>query len=124
MRKFVVLYAPPPEPVSFDEAYLSTHLPLVAKVPGLVRAEVSTVRRVVYGDLGLHLMAELYFADGEALRTALNSPEWAATGDNLREIGGLDLATMYVADVTEVLRPDEPQYTDRNSGHHVQGGAR
>ena len=104
MRKVVVLYRPPAEPETFDRAYFETHLPIVNRVPGLARVEISDVHRTLHGDLALHRMVEMYFPDGETLKTALRSPEWAEAGQNLAGIGGLDIALMYVADVTDPTR--------------------
>jgi hypothetical protein len=41
----------------------------------------------------------MYFADRDALRAALKSREWAASGVNLQSFGGIDLATMFTAEV-------------------------
>ena len=99
VHKFVAVYDAPAEPEAFDAAYFGTHLPLLDRVPGLLRTEVSRVIRVVRGSQGLHLMAEMYFPDGDTLRSALRSQEWAAAGENLTSIGGLELATMYTVEV-------------------------
>lgn len=37
--KLVVLYTHPEDTDAFDRHYLGTHMPLVAKIPGLQRAE-------------------------------------------------------------------------------------
>lgn len=102
MQRFVVLYRMPDDPDAFDRAYRETHLPLVAKTPGLTRIEASRVRKSVYGTPVIHLMAVLHFADADSLRAGLASEEWAAAGRNLAEIGGLDLATMMIMDSPEV----------------------
>ena len=99
--KFVVLYALPADPSEFLDQYYSTHLPLVAALPGLARTEVSRVSRVVRGEPGFALMAEMYFADRDALRAALKSPEWAAAGENLALLGGVERSTMVIAELVE-----------------------
>ena len=99
--KFVALYALPADPSEFLDEYFSTHLPLVAALPGLARTEVSRVSRVVRGEPGFSLMAEMYFDDREALRAALRSPEWAAAGENLALLGGVERSTMFMADLVE-----------------------
>jgi len=104
VRKVVVLYRPPAEPETFDRAYFETHLPIVNRVPGLARVEISDIVRTLHGDLALHRMVEMYFPDGETLKTALRSPEWAEAGRNLAGIGGLDIALMYTAEVTDPTR--------------------
>ncbi len=101
MSRFVALYRLPEDPAvleRFDRDYEATHLPLVRKTPGLVRIEASRVRRTVYGAPALHLLAVMTFADREAMTSGLASPEWAAAGRNLADIGGLDLATMAILD--------------------------
>lgn len=108
MSRFVALYRVPEDPArreQFDRDYRQTHLPLVAKTPGLVRLETSTVRHTLHGSPALHLMALLTFADAEAMKVGLASEEWAAAGRNLAEIGGLDLATMLILDDPEVVEP-------------------
>lgn len=101
MHKFVAVYGVPADASSFDEAYFRTHLPLIAQVPGIVRTEVSRVTGRVLGERDLHLMAEMYFEDGDTLRSALKSQEWADAGKNLASIGGLELASMYTAEVLD-----------------------
>lgn len=102
MSRFVVIYRRPDDPEAFDRAYRESHLPLVAKTPGLTRIEASRVRKTVHGEQAQHLMAVMHFADSEAMRAGLASHEWAAAGRNLAEIGGLDLATMMILDDPDV----------------------
>ena len=109
MIKYIALYEKPSDPEAFDQKYFDSHLPLVAKTPGLVRAEVAKVQRVfVPGFLGEtepYLVAEMYFESKDAMRTAFGSPEWTAAGANLNEIGGMQLVAMFSA---EVLASGEP----------------
>jgi uncharacterized protein (TIGR02118 family) len=78
----IALYKLPPDPAAFDRAYFGTHLPLLAKVPGLERTVVSRFTRTVMGD-GLYLMAEMFFEDQAALKAALKSPQMGEAGKNL-----------------------------------------
>jgi uncharacterized protein (TIGR02118 family) len=80
--RLVALYKNPPDPEAFDRAYFQTHLPLLAKVPGLERTVVSRFVRTVMGD-GLYMMAEMSFADEATLRTAMKSPQMGEAGRNL-----------------------------------------
>jgi uncharacterized protein (TIGR02118 family) len=80
--KLVALYQQPTDPATFDDAYFRTHLPLIKLVPGLERTVISRFKRTVMGD-GPYLMAEMYFADEEALKSAMRSPEMAVAGENL-----------------------------------------
>ena len=54
--KFVALYSVPDDVTAFDDAYLHTHLPLVAQWPGLLRSEVARVTRTLSGQ-PQHLLA-------------------------------------------------------------------
>jgi uncharacterized protein (TIGR02118 family) len=107
MLKYIALYRKPDDPADFEEQYFGSHVPLVNKTPGLVRAEVARVARVYapgfFGDTEPYLIAELYFESAAAAKAAFSSPEWQAAGANLTEIGGMDLVAMFTADV---LDPD------------------
>ncbi|HWO59471.1 MAG TPA: EthD family reductase [Umezawaea sp.] len=103
MIKYIALYKKPADEADFDEKYFSTHLPIVRKTPGLIRAEVAKVNRVLVpgflGDTDLHVVAEMYFESEEVMSAAFQSPEWHAAGANLSEIGGLELVAMFTAEV-------------------------
>ncbi|MCC8251263.1 EthD family reductase [Saccharothrix luteola] len=105
MVKYVALYRKPADVEAFDEAYFTSHLPLVERTPGLLRAEVAKVSRVfVPGFLGEHephVVAEMYFESAEAMKQAFRSPEWQAAGANLAEIGGVELVAMFAAEVVD-----------------------
>jgi uncharacterized protein (TIGR02118 family) len=103
MIKYIALYRKPENPEAFDEAYFTSHLPLVERTPGLVRAEVAKVQRVFvhgfFGESEPHLVAEMYFESAAAMKAAFASPEWQAAGVNLTEIGGAELVAMFAAEV-------------------------
>lgn len=80
--KLVVLYKQPDDPEAFEQAYFETHLPLIDKVPGLQETKITRFTRSLTGE-GYYLMAEMYFADKEALKAAMKSAEMAAAGENL-----------------------------------------
>lgn len=105
MIKYIALYKKPANPEDFDEKYFSSHLPIVSSVPGLVRAEVAKVQRTVLagflGDTELHMIAEMYFESAESMKAAVQTPEWASSGANLAEIGGMELVAMFSAEVVE-----------------------
>jgi uncharacterized protein (TIGR02118 family) len=85
--KLVVLYTQPEDKAAFDEHYLGVHVPLVAKIPGLQRAETSTISVALDGgEHTYHRMAELYFADQAALDAAFGSPEGGATAADYGQI--------------------------------------
>ena len=82
MSKLVALYKQPADAAAFDKAYFETHLPLIAKLPGLQSTQVTRFTRNLLGD-SYYLMAELFFADEASLKAAMKSPEMAAAGENL-----------------------------------------
>lgn len=103
MIKYIALYKKPADPADFDEKYFSTHMPIANSVPGLVRAEVAKVQRVFLagflGDTEPYLIAELYFDSAESMKAAFKTAEWASSGANLTEIGGMELVAMFTAEV-------------------------
>ena len=106
MTRFVVTYRMPESAdaaARFEADYRRTHLPLVAGTPGLTRVEVSRVARTVAGSPAPMLMAVLTFVDAAAMSEGMRSEQWAASGRNLAEIGGLELATMVTLDEPEVV---------------------
>lgn len=92
--KLVSLFKQPDDPDAFDEAYFKTHMPLIAKVPGLQKSVITRFTRTLMGD-GLYLMNEMYFSDSNALKTAMKSPEMAAAGDNLNSFAEGLVTLMY-----------------------------
>jgi len=85
--KLVVLYTQPDDPAAFDEHYLGVHMPLVAKIPGLERAETGKFTAALDGgEQTFYRVAELYFADEQTMGAAFGSPEGAATAEDYGKI--------------------------------------
>ena len=85
--KLVVLYTHPDDPDAFDRYYLQTHMPLVAKIPGLQRAETGRfVAALDGGEQTYYRMAELYFADQQAADAAFATEEGQATAADYQRI--------------------------------------
>jgi len=82
MSKLIALFKQPADPTAFDKAYFNTHLPLIAKVPGLNKTVITRFTRTLQGE-GFYLMTEMVFDDREALKAGMKSPEMAAAGANL-----------------------------------------
>ncbi len=105
MIKYIALYRKPDNADEFTEAYFASHLPLVARTPGLLKTEVARTTRVFLpgflGEHEPHLIAEMYFESADAMKAAVRSAEWQAAGANLGEIGGVDLVAMFAAEVVE-----------------------
>jgi uncharacterized protein (TIGR02118 family) len=97
--KLVVLYAQPDAPEAFDKHYLGVHGPLVEKIPGLQRFEgARLVAAADGGEQTYFRIAELWFADQDALQAALGSDEGKATAADYQEIAPAG-SRMYVAAV-------------------------
>ncbi len=94
--KLVAIYKQPADPAAFDQDYFKTHMPLMAKVPGLQKMVVTRFTRTLMGE-GPYLMNEMYFADLDSLKAAMKTPEMAAAGDNLNSFAQ-GLATLCFAD--------------------------
>jgi uncharacterized protein (TIGR02118 family) len=99
--KLVALYKNPSDPESFDDAYFKTHLPLLAKVPGLQKTVITRFTRLLTGE-SLYMMAEMYFNDANALKNAMRSPEMAAAGENINSFAA-DLVTLLYAEEQEPI---------------------
>jgi uncharacterized protein (TIGR02118 family) len=80
--KLVAIFKKPEDPETFDRAYFQSHMPLIERLPGLIRTEISRFNRTLMGD-ELYLMNEMYFEDLDRLKAAMKSPEMAAAGENL-----------------------------------------
>jgi uncharacterized protein (TIGR02118 family) len=78
--KLTILIAPPKDPAAFTKYYLDTHIPLVAKTPGVKRVDVATVLPPPPGQPAspYYRITEIYFEDVGTLQTGLGSPEWKA----------------------------------------------
>ena len=81
--KLLALYATPKDPDAFQKAYFETHVPLIKKVPGLLSIKVTRIDRVVVGKRAPYMIAVMEFADKEARKAGMNSPEMAMAGENL-----------------------------------------
>lgn len=86
MARMVVVYRAPEDAEAFSQHYFETHVPLVKKLPGLRKYEVShgpiTCR---VGSSEAYMIASLQFDDMAALRNALASEEGQACGADRRK---------------------------------------
>ena len=83
MIKVTVLYGHPADPDAFEKHYFETHMPLVAKMPHVVKVETSRCLPGMDGGRPpYYRIAELYFETPESLQASVSSPEGqATTGD-------------------------------------------
>ncbi|HET8603258.1 MAG TPA: EthD family reductase [Marmoricola sp.] len=85
MHRVTIHYATPTDPDSFEQRYRDEHVPLVHRLPGLRRFTLSHPRPM-QGDAP-YLVAELWFDDADAVKTALKSPEMGETGTHAAGLG-------------------------------------
>lgn len=82
--KVSVLYDQPTDPAAFEAYYLSTHVPLVNKIPGLDGFEYGKVLPSIDGSpQELFWIATLSFASMEAMGAGMMSPEGVATAEDV-----------------------------------------
>ncbi|QBE92470.1 EthD family reductase [Sphingomonas paucimobilis] len=100
MKKMLALYRAPENVDDFFKHYREVHVPLVRKLPGLADVKITRITRTLVGEPGTFLLAEMSFADEDALKTALRSPENAACGKDAMELAG-DLVTVMTGETVE-----------------------
>ena len=89
MIKLTVLYDRPADVEAFEAYYLSHHVPLARKVPGIQDVEVTLFQPGPDGaPPKYHLMAELTFQDATALQAGLGSEEGKALGADVANFPG------------------------------------
>jgi uncharacterized protein (TIGR02118 family) len=92
----MVFYKEPPDREKFDKYYNEVHMPLVHKLPGLRNVEMS---RFTGKDVPYYLLTTLYFADKEARKAALASPEGKVVTDDVVNFASPEIMTVSFADI-------------------------
>ena len=75
MHKLVVLYSKPADPDHFRDYYVTNHLPLVMRLPGLLAWRYSFDVAATQGQTPYFAVFEAEFADAGAMTAARASPE-------------------------------------------------
>ena len=94
MARVLVLYRTPKDAAAFDKYYLSTHVPLAKKIPGVRKYEVSQGPVMTpAGPSDFHLIATLHFDDLAAVQKAFASVEGRAAAADVQTFatGGADM---------------------------------
>jgi uncharacterized protein (TIGR02118 family) len=94
MAHVVVMYKTPKDTAAFDEYYLSTHVPIAKKIPGLKKYEVSQGPVATpAGPSGYHLIATLHFDNLAAVQAGFGSAEGKAAAADVQKFatGGVDM---------------------------------
>src|SRR3989440_1304147 len=98
--KVIAVYRQPKDAKGFDKYYGETHTPLVKKMPGLRRLEVTKITGAAGGTSDVYQVAELYFDDPGARQTALASREGKALVDDLPKFAA-GIVNVYFGDGRE-----------------------
>lgn len=100
MIKLIALYKKPSDVQAFEEHYANVHLPLVEKIPGLRKTELSRITGSPRGEAPFYMMYEMYFDDVDAYNRAMASEENKAAGKDLMSFAR-DSVTLMIADSYE-----------------------
>lgn len=98
MIKLVALFKRPNNAEEFDAHYTQVHAPLMQRVPGMERMEVTRDFKAFRGDPEYYLMAEMFFPDRQTFDTAMASEENRAAGKDLMGFAR-DYVTMFYGEV-------------------------
>ncbi len=98
MVKLVALYKTPADIEDFESQYFGTHMPLVSKIPGLLKTEVSKLSGLPGQDSKYFMMAEMYFEDMDKLNEGMASAEGKAAARNLMSFAK-EYVIMFYGDV-------------------------
>lgn len=83
VHRLVVSFGQPDDCAAFDAYRQDTHIPLVRRLPGLLRLTVGHAQPVDPAQPGPYLVAELDFESEQAMGRALSSPEGRTVGEDL-----------------------------------------
>ncbi len=98
MIKLVALFKRPEDAEEFNRHYTETHAPLMRKVPGMERMEVTRSLGAFRGEPDYYMVAEMYFRDKEAFDAAMASDENRSAGKDLMSFAR-DVVTMFYGEV-------------------------
>ncbi len=83
MVKLVAMYKTPADIEMFEKHYFEKHMPLVEKIPGLIKSEISKLKALPGTDSEYYMMTEMYYDDMDAFNAAMASPEGKASAKDL-----------------------------------------
>ncbi len=101
MVKLVALYKKPANEEAveaFEKHYFDIHMPLVAKIPGLLKSEVAYCKGLPGMETKYHMMAEMYYENMDSLNAGMASAEGKAAGRDLMSFAK-DYVQMMFGDV-------------------------
>ena len=83
MVKLIAFYKKPDDIEAFEKHYNEIHMPLVAKIPNLIKSEVAKIDAFAGQDAKYFMITEMYFEDIDKLNEGMASPEGKAAGRDL-----------------------------------------
>jgi len=86
--KLIALYRRPDDPAAFDQHYAAVHTPLVRQMPGLQELTVVRLQDLPGMPTRYYLLAEMTFADQDALNQAMRSEAGRAAAKDLQQFAG------------------------------------
>ena len=90
MARLLVIYRKRMDEAAFDKHYFATHVPLVKKIPGLQKFDLSHGPvGIPEGESDVHLIATLYFADLASMQAGMASAEGRATAADAQSFMGV-----------------------------------
>ena len=95
MVKLIALYKTPADIVQFEKHYFEVHMPLVEKIPGLLKSELSKLSGLPGQESKFYMMAEMYFDNMDRLNEGMASPEGKAAGRDLMSFAKEYVVMMY-----------------------------
>jgi uncharacterized protein (TIGR02118 family) len=106
MITLTALFKKPEDTAAFDEHYENIHAPLMRKVPGLRKMEVTRFSKMLTPANTLiseqpYLQCTMYFDDKDSFKAAMATEENKAAGADLMSFAG-PLVAMYIGSVEDI----------------------
>jgi len=100
MTKLIALYKKPEDVELFEKRYFDIHIPLVEKMPGLRKTEITKLTSLGNTENKFFLQAEMYFDDIDSLNSSMASDEGKAAAKDLMSFAK-DYVVMMIGEVKE-----------------------
>jgi uncharacterized protein (TIGR02118 family) len=100
MVTLTALFKKPEDTTAFEDHYVNIHAPLMAKVPGLRKMEVTRFSKMLTPANALitdqpYLQCTMYFDDKDSFKAAMATEENKAAGKDLMSFAG-PLVSMFI----------------------------
>ena len=106
MVTLTALFKKPDDPIAFDEHYENIHSPLIRKVPGLRRMQITRFSKMLTPSNGTlsdqpYLECTMYFDNMDSFKAAMASEENKAAGKDLMSFAG-PLVSMCIGSTEDI----------------------